>query len=174
MPEGKRFVYWSNEQIDELAKNIRQKLEEKLNTQETVYNFLHETVTYLNGNLNITTSPTAFEEDGGSLYVKPDKSFELYLSPNTSPIRDNFTIAHELGHLLLHVDKELKEAVTFNRFGSDRYEWQANRFAAAFLMPLDSFINICKKFNNDVYRIAAHFQVSIPAVEIRMKSLSLK
>lgn len=53
--------------------------------------------------------------------------------------RLRFTCAHELGHVLLHSrikaprfrDADPEDETTF-----DRYEWQANRFAAAFLMPL--------------------------------------
>lgn len=52
--------------------------------------------------------------------------------------RCRFTCAHELGHLIMHAKarsrfQDTKADVTFS---SDRYERQADRFAAAFLMPL--------------------------------------
>jgi len=54
--------------------------------------------------------------------------------------RCRFTCAHELGHLVLHKRvrsrfHDTKADVTFSR---DKYERQADRFAAAFLMPLRS------------------------------------
>lgn len=53
--------------------------------------------------------------------------------------RLRFTCAHELGHLILHqrVRKEFHELRLFSVFFSpDRYEREADRFAAALLMPV--------------------------------------
>lgn len=54
--------------------------------------------------------------------------------------RFRFTCAHELGHLILHqrVRTVFQENGILNLFrpSPDRYERQADRFAAAFLMPL--------------------------------------
>ena len=52
--------------------------------------------------------------------------------------RCRFTCAHELGHLLLHrgVSSVFRETRLDAAFSADVYEWQADRFAAAFLMPL--------------------------------------
>ena len=52
--------------------------------------------------------------------------------------RCRFTCAHELGHLLLHsrVSKVFRETQLDATFSFDLYERQADRFAAAFLMPL--------------------------------------
>jgi len=53
--------------------------------------------------------------------------------------RFRFTCAHELGHLMLHknVRSVFQESLGLGLFDSnDRYERQADRFAAAFLMPV--------------------------------------
>jgi Zn-dependent peptidase ImmA (M78 family) len=52
--------------------------------------------------------------------------------------RCRFTYAHELGHLVLHakVQSEFHETREMGPGSSNRYERQADRFAAAFLMPL--------------------------------------
>ena len=52
--------------------------------------------------------------------------------------RCRFTCAHELGHLVLHakVQSEFRETRELGPGSSSRYERQADRFAAAFLMPL--------------------------------------
>ena len=54
--------------------------------------------------------------------------------------RFRFTCAHELGHMTLHrsIDKPFLERGLDVTFSMDRYERQADRFAAAFLMPLPS------------------------------------
>lgn len=53
--------------------------------------------------------------------------------------RFRFTCAHELGHVVLHSRIKtagFRDTDPEEETGFDRYEWQANRFAAAFLMPL--------------------------------------
>lgn len=52
--------------------------------------------------------------------------------------RCRFTCAHELGHLVLHrrISQVFRETQLDATFSEDVYERQANRFAAAFLMPL--------------------------------------
>lgn len=53
--------------------------------------------------------------------------------------RCRFTCAHELGHLILHrgAQSVFQDAATVDPFASpDRYERHADRFAAAFLMPV--------------------------------------
>lgn len=62
-----------------------------------------------------------------------------------SRARKNFTIAHEIGHLLFHVSKsktfqsyvETKETLTIfdDDFKNDLYEIEANAFAAHLLLP---------------------------------------
>src|SRR5262249_10949802 len=65
------------------------------------------------------------------------------VNTSTSPRRQRFTIAHELGHLLLHKGKPLitdYSVLISNRddtssMGTDKEEIEANGFAAAILMP---------------------------------------
>jgi hypothetical protein len=51
-----------------------------------------------------------------SLQVRADDDFTVLIPWNTSAARDRFTIAHELGHLVLHYDRELPER-SFYRHG---------------------------------------------------------
>jgi Zn-dependent peptidase ImmA (M78 family) len=70
---------------------------------------------------------------------------EAVIGVNTShaPARQNFTIAHELGHLLLHDQEQLHVDHEFrvrlrndvSSKGTDEAEKEANFFAAALLMP---------------------------------------
>lgn len=104
----------------------------------------------------------------GSLFVPDEESFLILLPKTTSRLRDNFTIAHELGHYFLHSemgDKPIKA----NRDGSDRCEWEANWFASAFLMP-KAIIN--RRALKTAKEISSFFDVSMRAAEIRMDNLS--
>lgn len=79
--------------------------------------------------------------------------------------RDRFTLAHELGHVLLHPDAV--HARRCRRQEIKAYcnsEWQANAFAAELLMPVEH-IHLCSSIA-DVMRIfgvshdAANYQVN--------------
>lgn len=83
--------------------------------------------------------------------------------------RDRFTLAHELGHYLMH-----NSGVTLARVGEENVqayrntEWQANTFAAELLMPLN-LIN-----TNDVKEISEKFGVSYSAAAIRAKKINMQ
>ncbi|MGE4558436.1 MAG: ImmA/IrrE family metallo-endopeptidase [Desulfovibrionaceae bacterium] len=107
-----------------------------------------------------------------TLEVRPD-GFTIFLPHSTSAVRDNFTIAHELGHYFLHTNASGTETITHTREGSNLCEWQANWFAAELLMPEDEFREAAKKFKNNPAKIAAHFSVSEAAARVRMTVLGL-
>lgn len=83
--------------------------------------------------------------------------------------RARFTVMHELGHGLLGHRR------TINRAGVGRppkvyedSEWQANQFAAEFLMPLEVIQNFGL---NTAFKIEMHFNVSSPAATLRVRQL---
>src|SRR5688500_6505097 len=89
--------------------------------------FLASIVERLGGKISIAADISPREADGGSLVIAPGGDhFEIRLSPVTSSLRDNFTIAHELGHIFLHYDydKSPQQEVRFNRYGTDIVEQQ--------------------------------------------------
>ena len=52
--------------------------------------------------------------------------------------RSQFTLAHELGHLVMHAGLEKSPSYARNKQSHEIYEdseWQADKFAAEFLMP---------------------------------------
>lgn len=57
----------------------------------------------------------------------------IFIGNNGSASRSRFTVAHELGHLILHSNTTELEP------GHPKLEEQANRFAGAFLMPAASY-----------------------------------
>ncbi len=106
----------------------------------------------------------------GSIIVEGEGDFTIFLSPYTSRLRDRFTVAHELGHYFLHSDmgkKKIKQA----REGSDRVEWEANWFAAGFLMPKTVFAK--KAASSSDAALADEFDVSLEAAAVRRKALDL-
>lgn len=108
----------------------------------------------------------------GSLFVEGPSEFRILISAFTGPERDRFTIAHELGHYVLHSDMG-KTRIVASRFGSDRVEWEANWFAAAFLMPERDFRVACAKYGNKSALVAARYLVSAKAAKVRMTALGI-
>lgn len=113
---------------------------------------------------------------------KQGDSFSISVPTSQSSARKNFTIAHELGHLFLHmgykIDKELWESPenkVYNRSGDSEFELQANEFAAAFLMPKELYKKVMDEntVGNTVYiaKVAKFFNVSIDAASYRGKWL---
>ncbi|WP_311924815.1 ImmA/IrrE family metallo-endopeptidase [Microvirga sp. 3-52] len=127
-------------------------------------------------------SPSLGEKGSEAIRVEPDGKFVIYLSSITSAKRDRFTIAHELGHLFLHFPKfkaiHPDQTMVATRWVNDtdeeqrRAEWEANWFAAAFLMPAKAFEREFR-LRGDLKHVASFFRVSTQAAEVRARSLQL-
>lgn len=102
----------------------------------------------------------------GHVDVRGHRDFTINLSPLAGGQRRRFTIAHEIGHYILHTQLGKLHPVRITREGSNRLEWEANWFAAGFLMPAAEFKRLMKEGRNDA-ELAFHFDVSMAAVEIR-------
>lgn len=78
----------------------------------------------------------------GMLVREPERTL-LGINEDHHPHRKRFTAAHELGHLLLHrgrslimdTDIRVNYRNSVSSLATDREEIEANRFAAALLMP---------------------------------------
>ncbi len=125
------------------------------------------------------------EKISGMLFIKDSEGIISY-NPTESMVRQRFTVAHELGHFLLHrktqdifVDKQFQ--VHFRNensaTGQDIQELEANAFAAAILMPKDLLLTEIKKHNFDLgdesamKELAKLFNVSLQAMTFRMVNL---
>ena len=100
-------------------------------------------------------------------------------------VRQRFSIAHELGHLLLHEDTDLQvdqhAFVAFRDLASttadDPKEVEANQFAATLLMPEDLLRQCVLDRDPDldldaaITQLAQQFGVSEQAMTIRLTSL---
>jgi Zn-dependent peptidase ImmA (M78 family) len=92
------------------------------------------------------------------------------------PRRQRFTLAHELGHFLLHSGerKDFLDRMLFRANEQSRMETEANRFAASLLMPEEEFKRFVNQHSSKVEDIAEHFQVSALAVRVRAKELGFQ
>ena len=88
--------------------------------------------------------------------------------------RQQFSLAHELGHWLLHESSESPQSMDALEYRA--MEDEANEFAAEFLLPEDAFKNSVgdNVLNLDHYRYLKRFwNVSIAMMIMRAKSLGL-
>ena len=109
-------------------------------------------------------------------------SFIIEVSPYQTEERRNFTIAHELGHLFLHMGFQTNEQrwkkqteVSYYRNGNSELEYQSNEVAAAFLMPRNEYKKVMDEHPDgslvNTAEIARHFHVSVSAAANRGKWL---
>lgn len=119
------------------------------------------------------------DETSGSIRIRGFRNFEIALASHTGALRDRFTVAHEIGHYVLHfliptqVQGRQLSNVYATRFGNDDAEREANWFAASFLMPPVEFAAQYKQHQGAIAEIAQHFGVSYRAAEFRAKGLKL-
>jgi hypothetical protein len=110
------------------------------------------------------------EHEHGSIVVRGKNDFTIYLPTFTGPLRDRFTIAHELGHYVLH-SRLGQKSIIVPRYGKNLVETEANYFAGGFLMPKEMFIKAYYECGGDRRYLAAMFLVSEAAVRVREKTL---
>ena len=172
MTTGRRLA------IEKLANSVR----EQLNISTPVD--VKEIIKSLGGNVKAES----FEDSSisGKIQRKND-SFEISYNTAHSGLRSNFTIAHELGHLFLHMGYLLDEEKWNNaeeycdspmyRQGYSEEEYEANQFAGSLLMPSDEYRTFVKEHSKerkiDVNSIAVHFGVSFDAALTRGKWIGI-
>ena len=135
-------------------------------------------------NIGVKLEKVEVDDDVSGLFVmKKNKPYILY-NALQSTNRTRFTIAHELGHYILHsyktplfIDKTSKVLYRDNNSstGEILMEREANAFAAALLMPKSLIRNELDKKISDVddviQYLADKFQVSSQAMSFRLSNL---
>ena len=118
--------------------------------------------------------------------VRQNGRVVIAVNPNQHPNRRRFTIAHELGHFFRHY-QDVMEYVdgdfrvhwrdTESSSGVNWEEIEANRFAAALLMPEEMLkvdVNNCRVLDADaVQHLATLYKVSRLAMQFRLINLGL-
>lgn len=82
--------------------------------------------------------------------------------------RAAFTLAHEVGHLLLHCGRPVELARTQSRPAYRNPEWQADQFASAFLIPAHE---AAKTPTPEV--VAMRFGTTPAAARVRLQKLGI-
>jgi Zn-dependent peptidase ImmA (M78 family) len=133
------------------------------------------------------------DDDVSGALVPPSEGGDWVILVNKTHTvnRKRFTIAHELGHLLLHqytsphADRRLMLRDARSSEGSTFEEIEANQFAAELLMPREFVLKEAKgvsveyemdadseeKLDELVNAMAGRFKVSSHAMRIRLASL---
>ncbi|MSR92272.1 ImmA/IrrE family metallo-endopeptidase [Inconstantimicrobium porci] len=143
----------------------------------------------LDGTLEETTLNSGVIAQLTDLSDEEDKpKFKIQISDLiVSEQRRRFSIAHELGHLFIHLDflneekwaNNCRKSIIYHReeMSTGIEETEANTFAAAFLMPTDKFIKVSNcYFNDDRYdlkKIAQQFNVSKESAYYRGVNLGI-
>lgn len=128
-----------------------------------------------------------FDDDVSGMLVIRDGQATIGVNEQNHTNRQRFTVAHEIGHFILHKPRSgvfVDSTYTYRRDrqsseGSILEETQANAFAAELLMPRDMVERYLDKNEVDLIDSAAvsdaavEFQVSVEAFSIRLVTLGL-
>ncbi len=134
---------------------------------------LKEVVDRMGGCISYLDWEDWLAHDHDTILIEGPRKFTIKLLGVDGGLRNNFTIAHELGHYLLHSMSGRLAPMIAGRKGSNRVEWEANWFAASFLMPETEFRNAAVNNQMSDMELAGHFRVSLEAVSIRKKNIGI-
>jgi Zn-dependent peptidase ImmA (M78 family) len=126
-----------------------------------------------------------FNNEISGLLIRKQKMVVIAVADEQPKQRQRFTIAHELGHLLLHdgievrVDKHFRINLrsSASSKAEDVEEIEANAFAAELLMPRDFLLRDARKLMFDmedeeqVSSLARRYDVSRQAMTFRLMNL---
>ncbi len=164
------------EQIEKLAESVRASCELAVPVE------VDHAVARLNGSIAVVS-----ETDYEAKIEKDGDGFKITLAGQQFERRRRFSVAHELGHLFLHMGYLIDETKwasvgtytdsVYYRFGYTTEEFEANEFAAALLMPRAEFVRVATQRQGSrgyqISAVAGHFQVSNEAALNRGRWLGL-
>jgi Zn-dependent peptidase ImmA (M78 family) len=172
----------NKQEICDLAESIARQY-----NPEGLSPFPYEKITEDKRDLEIYLADTAEGISGATQYLKDEGTFRVLVNKNKPRTRQNFTIAHELGHYFLHQDIIKNEDVLIDGESSldgsnilfrldaaetSRIETEANNFAAALIMPTELVRSAWLTLKN-IEECANIFNVSVSAISIRLERLGL-
>lgn len=152
----------SNAIICDYAKQFRKMLGIKDNTPIDILSVLEIAMPLLDGEFNYSVRHREDMEVDTHAYTDPSNNEivilnEIYDRAVAGHGRDRFTIAHELGHYLLH---NRQMCVLTRIYGSEKIlpyedpEWQADAFAGEFLCPVTATTGISVKRLSEKYGVS--------------------
>jgi len=130
----------------------------------------------------IVVREEAAPTDVSGALLRSQEGVVIVINSEQHPNRQRFTIAHELGHFLLHegtplhVDHDFRVNMRNSR-SSQAVDWEeieANQFAAELLMPegfLKHDLEGAKHSEKDAARLARRYKVSETAMSYKLVNL---
>ncbi|HRZ33855.1 MAG TPA: ImmA/IrrE family metallo-endopeptidase [Candidatus Moranbacteria bacterium] len=113
----------------------------------------------------------------GLVYFDPaTQTYKIWLNAKEPEFRQRFTLCHEIAHIIRNKDLKygLSDGDIYSKWGEERF---CNRFAAAYLMPAELFIQKWRTVKEPIFlkkaRLSSLFKVSGEAVYIRAQELKL-
>lgn len=129
-----------------------------------------------------------FKEDLSGVCIKEKHRIVIGVNSFHANTRQRFTIAHEIGHLVLEhkgdvfIDQTVMRRDAKSSQAVDRQEIEANQFAAELLMPRDLVLAAVERRQSKksdlsptaiVDELSQEFQVSTQAMEHRLTNLGM-
>lgn len=145
---------------EEAARKVRSYLNLGRGPVKNLVNILER-----NGVVIFTLESESDKFDGITLFTD-EQQVIIFLNENLPNDRKRFTLAHELGHLALHL------RVPFDERSDNEIEEEANRFASEFLMPeLDIRNDLAGLTLSSLGSLKSYWQVSMKSLVYRAKTL---
>jgi Zn-dependent peptidase ImmA (M78 family) len=174
---GQKVTYISQVAIEAYAENV---LEAHSVVEPPV------PVERIASDLGLIVEYTELGDDVSGILVLDGDNGVIGVNSKHPTVRQRFTIAHEIGHWCLHrdwtdvfIDSEFEPRYRDKKAsrGRNPEEIQANKFAAALLIP-ESFLNACIEEegidigdDEQVEGLADRFEVSVAAMTYRLTNL---
>ncbi|WP_368267015.1 ImmA/IrrE family metallo-endopeptidase [Corynebacterium ulcerans] len=111
----------------------------------------------------------------GVIIKNEDEDPEIFINSDEHQMRQRFTLAHEIGHLVerMYVAEDADYSFIDRRQTKpgtyDLHEFFADEFAAELLMPAEEFLRVIDE--KGYFGASSHFGVSVPAVKKRKERL---
>ena len=114
-------------------------------------------------------------DTSGFIERKAPNKWAIHVNKWENPLRQRFTIAHELAHFILH--KNILQAgshydsILYRDENTSQIERDANTYASELLMPANEFKKYISEGVNTIEKLASKFNLSTSAVRYRAYKL---
>jgi len=130
---------------------------------------IRDIINYIKKEKDLSVYSWAFSDDIDGIQIIENKKASIGYNQTQHPHRQRFTVAHEIGHLLLgHTGKNF----ILDLNSKKPEEIEANQFAAELLMP-SPFLKADIKKSKDPKTLARRYWVSEEAMWWRLMDLKL-
>jgi Zn-dependent peptidase ImmA (M78 family) len=138
-------------------------------------------------NLGIMVIEEDLEEEISGMLSREGERAVMLIHRGDVPQRKRFSIAHEIGHFVMHkdpvfVDRRVRFRDAQSSLGVNREEIEANSFAAELLMPYPLVMREVSRRQSQEFppsdedliaELARQFDVSRQAIELRLSGLGM-